>query len=216
METHKIKYDLVKFPFRKIIENHFGINDLEHLHANFDHVPFFHDKTYDQSTDIHRKFYELYESSSSEFLSIYENFLREIILPKYNERLVYQAKPTFRVHLPNNVAVGEWHKDGDYNHQRSEINYWLPFTNAFGNNTIWIETQEDLGDFAPYEVNHGEVLVFNGACLTHGNKPNNTGVCRVSMDFRVVPFSQYNELQVCSSHVKLQFRIGGYYKLLEP
>lgn len=214
MLTHKICYDTEKFNFRELVENHYKTKDLEHLNKLLEKdVPFFKDKTFDQSTDLHKHFYTIYENT--QFLSIYKDFLKEVIQPSYGESLVYQAKPTFRVHLPNNVAVGEWHKDGDYNHQRSEINYWMPFTKAFGNNTIWIESEEDKGDYQPYDVEYGEILVFNGAFLKHGNKPNDTGVCRVSVDFRIIPHSSYKALQFESSNLKLKFEIGGYYSLLE-
>ncbi len=138
-----------------------------------------------------------------------------MVQPHYDEPLVYQAKPSFRIHLPNNVAVGEWHKDGDYNHQRSEINWWLPFTDAFDNNTIWCESEEDKGDYRALDVKHGEVLIFGGAYLRHGNKANDTSVSRVSMDFRVIPYSKYQKLESTSSNMKLEFKIGSYYELLE-
>lgn len=214
MLTHKISYDTERFNFKRIVQDHYGVEDLTKLDKWLNkEVPFFEDKTFDQSTDIHKHFYKIYEDDK--FLSVYRSFLKEVVQPVYGESLVYQAKPTFRVHLPNNVAVGEWHKDGDYNHQRSEINYWMPFTKAFGNNTIWIESEEDKADYQPYDVENGEVLVFNGSFLKHGNKPNDTGVCRVSVDFRIIPYSQYQSVQAQSSHLKLKFEIGGYYSLLE-
>ena len=86
------------------------------------------------------------------------------------DEIIYQKIPTFRVHLKDNQAVGEWHRDRDYNHGKSEINIWLPFTDAYDTNTIWIESEEDKNDFKPYNVSYGEVLVFNGANLIHGNK----------------------------------------------
>ena len=214
MLTHKISYDTERFNFRSLIQKHYGVEDLTQINKLLDkEVPFFEDKTFDQSTDIHKHFYKIYDND--EFLSLYRSFIKEIIQPGYGEAVVYQAKPTFRVHLPNNVAVGEWHKDGDYSHQRTEVNYWMPFTKAFGNNTIWIESEEDKGDYQSYDVDYGEVLIFNGAFLKHGNKPNDTGVCRVSVDFRIIPFSQYQALKCESSNLKLKFEIGGYYNLLE-
>ena len=214
MLTHKISYDTERFDFKRLIQKHYGVENLTQIDKWLnEEVPFFEDMTFDQSTDIHKHFYKIYDND--EFLSLYRLFLKEILQPGYGEALVYQAKPTFRVHLPNNVAVGDWHKDGDYNHQRTETNYWLPFTKAFGNNTIWIESEEDKGDYQAYDVEYGEVLVFKGSYLKHGNKPNDTGVCRVSVDFRVIPFSEYKQLEEQSSNLKLKFQIGSYYDLLE-
>jgi hypothetical protein len=39
----------------------------------------------------------------------------------------------FRVHLPNNVAVGSKHCDADYNHPPGEINFWVPLTKGTTN-----------------------------------------------------------------------------------
>jgi|APSaa5957512535_1039671.scaffolds.fasta_scaffold23822_5 hypothetical protein len=216
METHKVKYDLEKFPFHELVKKHFKWHrNLKYLNEWLrDDVPLIKELKYDQSTEFHRKFYTIY-NESTDFLDLYTRFLKEVVQPCYDEPLVYQAKPSFRIHLPNNIAVGEWHKDGDYNHQRSEINWWIPFTDAFDTNTIWCESEEDKGDFEAKEVKHGEALVFGGAYLTHGNKSNDTGFCRVSVDFRVIPHSEYRESQDCSSNMKIKFKIGEYYKLLE-
>jgi ectoine hydroxylase-related dioxygenase (phytanoyl-CoA dioxygenase family) len=117
--------------------------------------------------------------------------------------------------MPGNLAVGEFHKDSDYNHQRSEITYWLPFTPAFSTNTIWIESEEDKKDYQPYSLDYGQVLVFHSSILSHGNMINETGQSRVSMDFRVIPFSKYSELETGSSNLNLKFKIGSYYSLME-
>ena len=216
METHKICYDVEQYPFHELVKKHFGWKrNLKHLHEWSDkETPLFKELKYDQSTEFHKKFYQIY-TESTEFLDLYLSFLKDVVQPHYNESLVYQAKPSFRIHLPNNVAVGEWHKDSDYSHQRSEINWWLPFTDAFSNNTIWCESEEDKGDFKSLEVKHGEVLIFGGAYLRHGNKANDTGVSRVSVDFRVIPYSKYQELESTSSNMKLCFKVGSYYELLE-
>lgn len=216
LQTHKISYDLSKFNFVQLILDHFGVRDLSQIHKWLKaEIPLYKDKAGDQSSDIHKHFYKIYDKDSS-FLDLYRNFIAENIQPKLNEPVVYQTRPTFRVHLPNNVAVGEWHKDKHYGHQKAEVNYWLPFTNAFGNNTIWIESQEDLGDYRAYDVALGECLVFNGVGLKHGNQVNDTGVSRVSMDFRVMPLSAYDPAATTkSSHLNLSFTIGGYFSLLK-
>lgn len=51
----------------------------------------------------------------------YLKFIKDFIRPLFNnETLVYQKVPTFRVHLDNNVSVGEVHKDSDYGHAKNE------------------------------------------------------------------------------------------------
>lgn len=209
---NKIKYDTKVYPFRELIQQHFGFfEDLSRLHEyDENHSTLVVDFAGDQRTKIHKHFYKMYDENP-EFLSLYRKLLKEVILPQYGD-MVYQTRPTFRMHYPNNIAVGEWHKDGDYRHPKTEMNYWMPFTKAFGNNTIWIESEEDKGDYQPYEVDYGEILVFKGVSLRHGNKVNDTGKSRVSVDFRIIAFSDYEESSEASNYVKLKFAIGGYYE----
>jgi hypothetical protein len=114
----------------------------------------------DQATAFHKKFYN--SPYLSEFLQLYERFVKEHIAPMFaqlGDKVVYQKKPTFRVHLPNNVCVGQKHRDFDYFHPASEVNFWLPFTKGsfslvfvfklqvWGNNGIWVETSPEKGDY---------------------------------------------------------------------
>ena len=66
----------------------------------------------DQSTFLHKKFYEF--ARLEIFSSLYNNFIKNIVRPLYDEPIVYQSIPTFRIHMPLNNAVGEFHKDKQY------------------------------------------------------------------------------------------------------
>jgi len=211
VEPRIISFDTAVFDFRALVRKHFGKEDLEQLHRGHNYPVF--ERSQDQSTEIHKIFYKIYEKDD-EFLALYRGFVRHLV-DLYGEALVYQKRPTFRIHMPANVAVGEFHKDSDYNHPRTEITHWMPFTPAFGTNTIWCETEEDKGDYQPWELDYGQVLIFPSPVLRHGNKINDTGVSRVSMDFRVVRLSEYAPTEVGSSHLKLKFAVGGYYDLME-
>lgn len=116
------------------------------------------------------------------------------------------------MHLQGNVAVGEWHKDSDYQHPREAINFFIPFTKAFDTNTIWCETREDEADYHPLAALYGEYYRFSGATLRHGNLINSTGKTRVSIDFRVLPkrFCEQAEARA-STHRKMAFKVGEYY-----
>lgn len=208
-----INFDKTTFKLLETVQDHFKQNDLEQLHKDVIHT--LYSKSQDQSSTIHKKFYEIYEKE--EFLKEYDKLIKDFIRPLYTEQIVYQKKPTFRIHMPGNVAVGEFHKDKDYSHSSNELNYWLPFTKAFDTNTVWIESEENKKDFKPYELEYGQILVFQGAILEHGNKPNQTDVSRVSIDFRVMPFSLYDEkeqLAKKSTHLSIPMTIDNYYKLI--
>jgi hypothetical protein len=201
-------YETREFPFAEIVASHLGKPDLALIHQCVSYALFTRDR--DQSTVFHEKFYAIGE----EFFSVYRPFIRELVRPIVGEDLIYQRIPTFRVHLPNNVAVGEFHRDRDYFHDPAEINFWLPLTRAWDTNTIWIESEEGKEDFMPYHLEYGHFLKFSGANLKHGNKVNKTGFTRVSFDFRVIPLSQYVPNNRRSINRKMRFTIGDYFEKL--
>jgi len=207
-EPFYISYNTQQYNFRHCIEKLMGTSNLEELH----HLQQYEvlDREHDQSTVWHKKYYEQFD----EFNILYVDFVKNYLKPLLGiDKLVYQKIPTFRVHLVGNLAVGEWHKDRTYNHGSTEVNFWMPFTHAYGNNTIWTESKEDLADYKPYEVKPGEIFVFNGANLNHGNKLNDTSSCRLSVDFRIVDFKQFKPSDRGSINLNTRFDIGGYFEV---
>lgn len=62
--------------------------------------------------------------------------VKHVIAPMFaDDVVVYQKRPTFRVHLPNNTAVPSdvggspdkpgLHYDAQFNHPTGEINFWV-------------------------------------------------------------------------------------------
>ena len=204
-----ISYDRKQFDFRSIIQEILEESNLEELHTRINYTLF--ERSQDQSTAWHKKYYERFEL----FDRLYKKFIADHVKPLFGvEKLVCQRIPTFRVHLVGNIAVGEWHKDRAYNHGSTEVNLWMPFTDTFGNNTIWTESEEDKGDYEPYAVKQGEILVFDGANLNHGNKINDTDTTRVSVDFRVVDFNKFRPSEKGSINNNTRFDIGGYFDVV--
>lgn len=209
----KIEYNTNIYTFREQLQEVFCVDDLSTLN---DSVEVF-TREKDQSTNWHKLYYSW--ARTEEFIQLYSNFIVNIIKPLYNEQVVFQTIPTFRVAYPNNIAVGEYHKDkhyrnGEWSAKVKEDNFYLPFTNAFDTNTIWAESEEDKGDFAPMNCNYGECIQWDGCNLTHGNKINNTGKARVSIDFRVIRLSNYIPSEHSSINTKAKFQIGEYYRVL--
>ncbi len=204
-----INYNANLFNFKEVVKHILEVESLENLHNIEKYEVFSREK--DQSTHWHRKYYENFNT----FQPLYVKFITEFIKPLFNnEKIVYQKIPTFRVHLVGNLGVGAFHKDRDYNHGVNEINFWLPFVNTHGNNSIWMESEEDRGDYHPIRVNYGEVLQFDGANLSHGNKINDSNITRVSVDFRVVKLSDFKPSDKGSINMKTKFDIGGYFDVL--
>lgn len=145
---------------------------------------------------------------------MYRQFIQNIISPHFKDNnIIYQTKPTFRVQPPNNIAVAKWHKDKAYNHSSNEINIFLPLTKAFDTNTIWAESEEDKGDYSPMNAEIGEYYIWNGANLFHGNKKNETGVSRVSVDFRIILENNFN-YEGTSVTTKVPMKLGHYWTKL--
>jgi ectoine hydroxylase-related dioxygenase (phytanoyl-CoA dioxygenase family) len=205
---YKIYYNTEEFPFRKIISNMMGVTSLEDLHVleNYELL----ERSKDQSTVWHKHYYEKFES---EFKPTYLKLISYIKECFDYQEIIYQQIPTFRVQLGNgNIAVGEWHKDKTYNHGTSEVNFWMPFTSTNEQNSIWMESEEDKKDYRPYKVEYGEILVFNGANLTHGNQKNKSNDTRVSVDFRLVEPNKFMPNEAGSINMNTKFDVGGYFE----
>ena len=209
-----INYSIKDYSFADIINNILDTTDLSQIHKE-DHFKGYDvfSREKDQSTKYHKLYYDNFHLIEP----TYKNFIKNIIRPLYDEPIVYQRIPTFRLHFPGNIAVGEWHKDKFYRDKNwhesvCKLNYYLPFTNAYETNTIWVETEEDNGDFKPMNTKYGECVQWDGSNLTHGNKKNTTSETRISVDFRVIPISTYKPSTNNSINTKMRFKIGEYYE----
>ena len=140
------------------------------------------------------------------YIQCYRTFVREIILPQFQgEAIWYQCPATLRIHPPGLSPTIGLHKDSDYSrHEAYEINYWIPLTKVFGNNTLWVESLPGKSDFAPVELEAGKGFRFNGNECRHFTKANDTKCTRVSFDFRVIPLS------IAERPNKFDGKIGDY------
>jgi hypothetical protein len=205
---YKIQYDTALYPFKDIIKDVLQEDELEKLHEKQTYDLF--EVAKEAKTIWHPKYYSNFENK---VYPLYKKFLQEVIKPHFGFlSMVYQKIPTFRIHLHGNVGVGGWHKDRDYNHTQGEINCWLPFTDTFGTNTIWMESEEDKGDYKPYDVKYGEVLIFDGVNLYHGNKTNEENITRLSFDFRIVDELMFKPSEKSTLNNPTQFTIGNYFE----
>ncbi len=233
MEEYKVQYynyNVDTFNFKKHIEELFKIKDLSKIHTLSDKSDdqLFSNEN-DDSTRLHSVFYNKLNNGWSEFMDVYKSFIKNVIMDVYNvDSIIYQSKPTFRVQLPNNIAVGGnkndtaekygWHKDSDpeYNHPLTEKNFIIPLTNSRDTASVYIETYPNSNEFEPAIMNVGEVFNFCGAKCVHGNKPNVTGKSRVSFDFRVMLKEDYDVNYSKNSKLSnKKFVIGEYYDLME-
>ena len=210
----KHSYNLQRYNFRQDVEKMFGINQIEKIHevetCDFGIL----NMETDQTTKLHKKFYD--NVGDTNFLNDYRKFLREVILPHFNENLLYQKTPTFRIQVPNNLSVAEFHNDKSYSHSPHEVNIFLPITEAKDTYTIWSESEENLGDYSPMNAVYGEYYIWDGANLNHGNKINESNISRFSIDFRVLPLSKYDEKNMQETiTTKIKLKLGIYFELMD-
>lgn len=209
----RIKYDVRSFPFRTYVEKFLEFNDLERIHEQFmfkgrltssmGNIP-------DQGQYLHKKFYSEMDSDPS-FKFLYDEFIKKIVAPHFSQ-ILFQKYPTFRVHQPDNICVFKWHKDSDFNHSPKELNIFMPITHAYDTNTIWAESEEGSEEYAPIEANYGEIVIWKGAVLKHGNKINVTSMTRISFDFRILELSDYiHEANKASVSKGNKFVRGDYF-----
>ena len=213
----KVKFEKNKYDFVKIINNLFNY-ELNKLHnwKNIKYSLFTKDMLgKDSNTIYHTFFYDKLRTGWPEFMNIYKNFIKNVILPYLNlDEALYQTTPTFRIHLPNNKAIVVEHYDSDnrHNHPNGEINFIIALTDMFDTNSIWIEKTPRFNDYVPVILNEGECICMNGNICSHFNKINETNYSRLSLDFRILPLNYYNEkMNLCSITTNTKFIEGYYY-----
>lgn len=221
-----LKYPTEVFQFQEMMKKTLGVTmDLQDVHTHIPNSDSWAQIEFknDTATDFHTLYYK--SPHYPEFVELYRRFIKEYIiplLPASEESYLVQKEPSFRIHLPNNTALGikvedpsdemiGLHCDGDYNHPESEMNYILSLTGQHDTNSCYIETLPGAGDFHPIKLAYGEIQRFYGNKCRHFNKKNLTGKSRISLDFRVIPGSKYVASDSSAVHSGRKFVEGGYY-----
>ena len=201
-------YDYTEYNFWAAMARIFRTAGLDRIGATeADSIPLL-SREADQSTPYHKMYYAAFER---EVQPVYRRFVTNVIAPCMAGPFIYQKVPTFRISLPGNVAVGEFHTDGDYSHQEGEVNFWLPVTNAGGSNSVYVETYPGSKIMEPASLILGEVMVFDAVRSRHGNHINTTDRTRVSIDFRVILKSVFKPSGLRSVNTGTPMDIGGYF-----
>jgi len=195
-----LTYDQEQYPLVDAVCAVLGVDDLSTLDSGGERVK----RETDQATEYHARFYAKF----FRMRDLFRGFVAHIAKGHVEEPYCYQAVPTFRVQSPGNYAVGEMHRDRDYNHPDGEVNFWVPLTPVGASSAVWIE---DGAAIRPFPAQPGEVLIFDAVNLLHGNVINTTGKARVSFDFRCLPMSLHRDTDAATLNTGLRFVVGGYY-----
>tara|TARA_A100001011_G_scaffold203692_1_gene212010 strand:- start:585 stop:1142 length:558 start_codon:yes stop_codon:yes gene_type:complete len=175
MKTTILEYDPTRYNFREWACEVLGVKDLEAIHSlntirTFNVSP--------TSNQLVRSF--------SSILEIYKSFIEEVLDKEIGGITDYQSPPSFRFHY-SGLGSSVFHRDRDFGVEQGRINAWVPLTNVWGDNSLWIEGKEGAEDHQPVTMRFGQILLFDGVNISHGSKINTTSLTRVSFDFRLNP-----------------------------
>ncbi|KAL7539882.1 hypothetical protein ACHAXR_009689 [Thalassiosira sp. AJA248-18] len=145
------------------------------------------------------------------------------------QQLIYQRSPMLRFHVawplePEEVTAYDntipplggrnpgtlagLHTDEEYGHPPGEVNFFLPVTsNTYDTNSLYVEGDAMRGDFEPFELSYGEMMMWNGNSCRHCSPRNISDQTRISFDFRVIAGSDW----IDPPKKKGYFQLGSYY-----
>jgi len=159
----------------------------------------------------------------------FHRFVATVAVGALGPLVAYQVPPVFRVQFAGASSISRMHKDRDYSPSgpdspvlRRNRNVWVPLTPVRGGSALWVESAEDRGDFAPVSLEYGQVLVFDAMSLSHGSRVNDTGMTRVSFEFRCLPMASHAWPTWCgvyrrtALHLRGQRPVSGPELRLEP
>jgi len=210
-------YDKLQTDFRPFIRECFNYEKLDELHNLGYSYDVFKEFGPDTRTWYHDKFYSYLKSEKGEMMQeMYDNLIKNVIMPYLNlKEALVQKFPSFRIQLPDNIAVAMIHCDSDLGHPYGEINFTYAVTDMFGTNTIFIESEKNSDKYIPIIAKANDNISFNGNQCNHYNELNKTGKTRISMDYRILPMQYIPKEESFSHSTNTKFIDGQYYKYIK-
>ena len=169
-----VEYDSARYDFRKWACEVLGVQELEIIHR-LNKV---------KTCNISPTANQLAKSFSS-ILEIYQSFVLNVLDKEIGGVANFQSPPSFRFHY-SGLGSSVFHRDRDFGVEQGKINVWVPLTDVWGDNSLWIEGTEGAEDHEPITMKFGQMLLFDGVNISHGTKINTTSSTRVSFDLRVL------------------------------
>lgn len=210
-------YEKNKYDFRKYIKECFEIEHLDEIHNLGYKYDIFKEFGEDTQTWYHDKFYKYIKSEKGkEIYEMYNSLIKEVIMPYLGlKEALVQKFPSFRIQLPENIAVAKKHNDNSLGHPYGEINFTYSITDMYDTNTIFIEKESGSKDYLPIILNANNNICFNGNQCLHYNELNKTKKTRMSMDYRLLPLNYLPDIESSSVSTKTKFKDGEYYSFIK-
>ena len=175
MKTTIFEYDCDRFNFREWASGVLGEKNLENIHLCEKVKALNKSPT---SSQLSRSF--------SSIEDIYRSFVMVVLSDKFGEIANYQSPPSFRFHY-HGLGSSVFHCDRDFGVEQGRINVWVPLTDVWGDNSLWIESEPGAKNYKPLSMKVGQALAFDGVNIGHGSKINTTMSTRISFDLRFLP-----------------------------
>lgn len=220
-----LNYDTSKHTFIEYFRALFNTDELNKLHLKSDEYA--RNDLMDVETTLHKTFYSDIKTNKT-FKTLYCNLINDIFNELFpNEKaLVYQSFPSIRIQFINNMTVPP-HCDSDSigKHPIGEKNFLLPITEMIKSKRLFIESEPNKGDFQGIDMEYGDLLYFNGNKCIHFNEKNIENTIRISLDFRLILPSDYNNYILSNNITTTNPRdphknrtatkmvVGGYYQI---
>lgn len=178
-----LEYDVQAYPFQEVISKKvYRVPKLSYLHEYWRIKSKKDSLSYQDNLLLRKALQNL--PQEADFYKVYHPWVANIIGTRVGRRLSYSLHPKFRVHLSGTESVSSFHRDSHITNRPEQINVFLPFTDVFEGNTLWCEDNYGSDNFIPLNLKYGQALLWDGGYLKHGTLKNNTGLTRVSCDFR--------------------------------
>jgi len=185
----------------------------------------------DRKSIFVRDYYHFFDSDTR-IQEEYIQFIITYIKPLFAKEthLLYQTTPNIRICFPHSTAIGfrqtdptsdiiGLHTDSEFGHSCNEVNFVIPITDMYNSNSIYFEntiaSKDALDTYHNLNLNKNEFFRCYFNQLRHYNRINDTGKTRISLDFRIIPFSKYDDSSInesISSHKQL--KLGEYFSLI--
>ena len=139
--------------------------------------------------------------SPGDFQQVYDEFVRGVCIPQIaamcpgEVRFHYQAFPCIRIVQPGEFSIGP-HCDVSYGHHPCSINCYVLLTDITDDESasvLFLESAPNRQDWHPILGSYGTIHCFPGAISTHWTTENHTRKTRVSLDFRIIPGSFFED-----------------------
>lgn len=195
-KERRFLFDVHTHPLHTILADAFEVDDLSMVHTK---------ETAETGEDLLESFLDL--SMKQRYQVAYDSFIKSFCIPLILEQCMayglgghgrhkstiyrYQAFPTIRIHTPGRSSrVLAPFCDMNTGHSVGCLKFHVPLTPSFGTNALFTESFPGHEDWHPLETSSvGMGYLYDGARCIQYELENSTNRTRVSLDFRIMLYS---------------------------